>query len=232
MKFPSPLVRARLIKRYKRFLADVELESGECLTAHIANPGAMTGLAEPGMEVWLSKSDNPKRKLAYSWELVRVGRCLVGVNAGLPNAIVEEALRGGTIRELAGYSELRREVPYGSNSRVDFVLSGGRRKPHYVEVKNVTLKQGKLAAFPDSVTARGTKHLVELASLARKGTLATMLYVVQRRDCDAFTVAGDIDPAYAAALVEARAAGVGVLCYVCAMRTTSIRLETPMRITI
>ncbi len=232
MKFSSPLVRGRLIKRYKRFLADVELDSGEHLTAHVANPGAMTGLAEPGMEVWLSKSDNPKRKLAYSWELVRVGRQLVGINAGLPNRIVEEALANGIIKELAAYPEIRREVAYGTNSRVDFLLSGERGQPHYLEVKNVTLKRGKFAAFPDSVTARGTKHLIELTNLVRAGTPASMLYVVQRRDCDAFTVAGDIDPAYADALSEARDAGVGILCYVCAIRTTSIRLETPLRIAI
>lgn len=232
MKFPAPLFRGRLIKRYKRFLADIVLDDGTELTAHVANPGAMTGLAEPGMEVWLSKSDNPKRKLAYSWELVRIGRHLVGVNAGLPNRLVEEALGHGLIPELAAYPAIRREVRYGANSRVDFVLSDADGRQCYVEVKNVHLKRGKLAEFPDSVTARGTRHLVELAHMARAGMAARMLYVVQRRDCSAFSVAADIDPAYAAALTEARAAGVGVLCYVCAIRTGEIRLESPLPISI
>lgn len=232
MKFAAPLHHGRLIKRYKRFLADVVLDDGTALTAHVANPGAMTGLAEPGMEVWLSKSDKPGRKLAFSWELVRVGRHLVGVNAGLPNRLVEEALVAGAIPELAAYPQIRREVRYGTNSRVDFVLSDAAGKPCYVEVKNVHLKRGKLAEFPDSVTARGTRHLHELATLARQGIATAMLYVVQRRDCAAFAVAADIDPVYAKALSEAQAAGVGVLCYVCAVRTGEIRLECPLPVAI
>ena len=232
MKFSPPLVRGRLIRRYKRFLADVSLATGENVTAHVANPGAMTGLADPGLEVWLSTSDNPKRKLAWSWELARVGRHLVGINAGLPNRLVEEALGLGTIAELSGYAGLRREVRYGTNSRVDFVLSDGSRKDCYVEVKNVHLKRGPLAAFPDSVTARGTRHLHELARMAAAGCRAVMLYVVQRADCNAFTIAGDIDPAYAEALTLARCRGVEVLCYTCAIRTTGIRLVKPLRITI
>jgi sugar fermentation stimulation protein A len=232
MKFSPPLVRGRLIRRYKRFLADVTLATGENITAHVANPGAMTGLADPGLEVWLSKSDNPKRKLAWSWELARIGRHLVGINAGLPNRLVEEALGLGVITELSGYAVLRREVRYGTNSRVDFVLSDKDRKDCYVEVKNVHLKRGPLAEFPDSVTARGTRHLQELARMAAKGSRAVMLYVVQRADCDAFAIAGDIDPAYAAALAQARRRGVEVLCYTCAIRTTGIRLVKPLRITI
>jgi sugar fermentation stimulation protein A len=232
MKFSPPLVRGRLVRRYKRFLADVVLATGENITAHVANPGAMTGLADPGLEIWLSKSDNPKRKLAWSWELARVGRHLVGINAGLPNRLVEEALGLGTIAELSGYAGLRREVRYGTNSRVDFVLSDRSHEDCYLEVKNVHLKRGPLAAFPDSVTARGTRHLQELARMAAKGCRAVMLYVVQRADCDAFTIAGDIDPAYADALALARCRGVEVLCYTCAIRTTGIRLVKPLRITI
>lgn len=230
MKFSPPLVSGRLVRRYKRFLADVILDTGETLTAHVANPGAMTGLADPGIEVWLSKSDNPKRKLAWSWELARIGRHLVGINAGLANRIAEEALAAGTVPELAGYAELRREVRYGTNSRVDFVLSGNGRPDCYVEVKNVHLKRGRLAEFPDSVTARGTKHLGELARMAETGHRAAMLYVVQRADCAAFTVAADIDPAYAAALTSARAAGVEVLCHACRVRTDGIRLGGPLPI--
>ena len=232
MKFSPPLARGRLVRRYKRFLADVTLATGETITAHVANPGAMTGLADPGLEIWLSKSDNPKRKLAWSWELARVGRYLVGINAGLPNRLVEEALGLGIIPELAGYAGLRREVRYGTNSRVDFVLSDGSREDCYVEVKNVHLKRGPLAAFPDSVTARGTRHLQELARMAAAGCRAVMLYVVQRADCNAFTIAGDIDPAYAEALGQARRRGVEVLCYTCTIRTTGIRLVKPLRITI
>ncbi|MQA64307.1 MAG: DNA/RNA nuclease SfsA [Alphaproteobacteria bacterium] len=232
MKFSPPLARGRLVRRYKRFLADVTLATGETITAHVANPGAMTGLADPGLEIWLSKSDNPKRKLAWSWELARVGRYLVGINAGLPNRLVEEALGLGIIPELAGYAGLRREVRYGTNSRVDFVLSDGSREDCYVEVKNVHLKRGPLAAFPDSVTARGTRHLQELARMAAAGCRAVMLYVVQRADCNAFTIAGDIDPAYAEALALARRRGVELLCYTCTIRTTGIRLVKPLRITI
>ncbi len=232
MKFSPPLVKGRLIRRYKRFLADVELPGGERLTAHVANPGAMTGLAAPGLEIWLSKSDNPKRKLAWGWELARIGRHLVGVNAGLANRLAEEALAAGTVPELTGYGEIRREVRYGANSRVDFLLSGPRRKDCYVEVKNVHLKRGRMAEFPDSVTARGTKHLGELARMVKAGRRAVMLYVVQRADCEAFTVAAAIDPAYAEALTTARAAGVEVLCHVCRVRTGGITLDAPLPLAI
>lgn len=230
MRFPSPLIRGRLIRRYKRFLSDIELDDRTTITAHVANPGAMTGLAEPGMEVWLSRSDNPKRKLAYSWELVRVGRCLVGVNASAPNRIVEEALAKGTIAELGGYQRVRREVAYGRNSRVDLVLESDGRPPCYVEIKNVHLKRGERAEFPDSVTARGTKHLNELAEVANAGWRAVMLYVVQRTDCSDFGIAADIDPAYWEALKQARGRGVETLCYGCRIRRDRIDLDSPMPI--
>ncbi len=231
MQFDPPLVPGRLARRYKRFLADIELASGEAVTAHVANPGAMTGLADPGLEVWLSRSADPKRKLPWSWELARVGRHLVGVNAGLPNRLVAEALAAGIVPELAGYGTVRREVRYGTNSRVDFVLEGGRRrKPCYLEIKNVHLKRGPLAEFPDSVTARGTKHLGELARMAEEGMRAAMLYVVQRADCRAFSVAADIDPAYGAAFREARARGVEVLCYTCRVERDGIHLDRPLPI--
>ena len=232
MKFTAPLLRGRLIRRYIRFLSDFELETGERITAHVANPGAMTGLAEPGMEVWLSRSDNPKRKLAFSWELVRGGRHLIGVNASLPNGLVEEAIDMGIIPELAGYASVRREVRYGKNSRIDFLLQGEDRPDCWLEIKNVHLKRGTLAEFPDSVTARGTKHLHELMDVAAKGERAVMLYVVQRRDCKAFSVAADIDPAYGAALAEARSKGVETLCYVCKIRRGGIRLDAPLPIAI
>lgn len=227
MKFPTPLIRGRLIRRYKRFLSDIELDTGEAVTAHVANPGAMTGLAEPGLEVWLSHSDNPKRKLAYSWELVRVGRHLVGVNASLPNRLVEEALQAGKIGELADYGTVRREVRLGRNSRIDFLLQEDGRPDCWLEIKNVHLKRGPLAQFPDSVTARGTKHLNELMDVVAQGARAMMLYVVQRADCRAFSVAADIDPAYAGALAEAKRKGVETICYVCTIRRDGIRLRAP-----
>ncbi len=169
MQFPEPLIRGTLIRRYKRFLADVELDSGEAVTAHCANSGSMMGLAEPGAEVWLSPARNPKRKLRHSWELIRVGDGLVGIHTGHPNRIVEEAVRAGRIDGLAGYGGIRREVRYGKNSRIDLLLEGGGRAPCYVEVKNVTLRRGGRAEFPDAVTARGTKHLGELARVVADG---------------------------------------------------------------
>lgn len=233
MKFDPPLVPGRLLKRYKRFLSDIELAGGETVTAHVANPGAMTGLADPGIEVWLSHSDDPKRTLAWSWQLARIGRHLVGVNANLPNRIVEEALATKKIPELAAYESVRREVRYGTNSRVDFLLEeGDDARPCYLEIKNVHLKRGKLAEFPDAVTARGTKHLGELSRMVEKGARSIMLYVVQRQDCDAFSIAADIDPTYAAALEDARTHGVEVLCYTCKIRQSGIHLDTPLAVAI
>jgi sugar fermentation stimulation protein A len=226
MMFPAPLVRGRLIRRYKRFLADVLLDSGEVIVAHCANPGAMLGVAPPDAEVWLSASRNPARKLAWSWELVRIGRGLVGINTALPNPLAEEAIRAGTIPELAGYARLTREVRYGRNSRIDLLLEAPERPICYVEVKNVHLSRGDgLAEFPDCVTARGAKHLLELADMVAAGHRAVMLYVVQRDDCDRFRTAADFDPAYHAGLMVALAAGVEVLVYGCAVTVEGIRID-------
>ncbi len=225
MDFSEPLVAGTLIQRYKRFLSDVRLDSGEVVTAHCANPGAMTGLNEPGLRVWLSPARNPKRKLAYTWELVRIGKGLVGVNAMHPNAIVAESVGLGRVPELKGYGELRREVKYGKNSRIDLFLSAPERAPCYVEVKNVHLMRTPgLAEFPDAVTARGRKHLMELARAVGEGYRAAMFYLVQREDCARFALAGDIDPAYNEAFSAAREAGVEMLCYRCRVRPDSIRL--------
>jgi sugar fermentation stimulation protein A len=213
MRFPSGLIEGRLVRRYKRFLADVELEAGETVTAHCANPGSMLGLAAPGSRVWLSRSTNPKRKLGFSWELIEVdlgrGPALVGINTSSPNAAVSAAIRSGLIPALQGYANIRREVRYAGNCRIDLLLEDPARPPCYVEVKNVHLmRHAGLAEFPDSVTARGAKHLKALADMAATGARAVMVYFVQRGDADRFTLAHDIDPAYAAAFEAARASGV------------------------
>jgi sugar fermentation stimulation protein A len=228
--FEKPLIRATLIRRYKRFLADVELESGETVIAHCANSGSMMGLCEAGATVWLLPNQNPKAKLDWRWELVEVSQgeesVLVGINTARPNRIVEAAIEAGKIAELIGYESLRREVKYGENSRIDLLLEGPGLC--YVEVKSVTLKRDGEAEFPDAVTARGSKHLRELANMVREGHRAVMFYLVQRGDCSAFSIASDIDPAYGAALGEAMEAGVEVLCYACAVTTRDIRITDPL----
>jgi sugar fermentation stimulation protein A len=229
MRFPDPLLRGRLVRRYKRFLADVEAlegpDRGTVVTAHCANPGAMLGLAEPGSEVWLSPARNPARKLRYSWELVRVDGHLVGINTSHPNAIVAAAVAAGWVAPLAGYPSLRREVRYGRNSRIDLLLEAPERPPCYVEVKNVHLKRGSAAEFPDAVTARGAKHMAELAAMVAAGCRAVVFYLVQRGDCDHFSIAADIDPGYAVAHGAARAGGVEALCYCCNVSQETIELD-------
>lgn len=222
MRFDAPLVRATLIRRYKRFLADVVLESGEEVTAHLANSGAMLGTAAPGMEVWLSPASKAERKLKWNWELVTVDGHLVGVNTSHPNRIVAEAVADGLIPELTGYDGIRREVKYGRNSRIDLLLESPGRPKCWVEVKNVHLKRGDWAEFPDAVTVRGTKHLAELRDRVAAGERAVMVYLVQRADCTGFRPAADIDPTYAGALVEAMRDGVEAICYICRLSLDGI----------
>ncbi|MDO8607952.1 MAG: DNA/RNA nuclease SfsA [Phaeospirillum sp.] len=222
MRFDSPLVRATLIRRYKRFLADVVLDSGEEITVHLANSGAMLGTATPGMEVWLSPASNPDRKLKWNWELVSVDGHLVGVNTAHPNRIVAQAVADGLIPELTGYDSIRREVKYGRNSRIDLLLESPRRPKCWVEVKNVHLKRGEWAEFPDAVTVRGTKHLAELRDMVAVGDRAVMVYLVQRADCAGFRTAADIDPTYANALIEAMRDGVEAICYICRLSLDGI----------
>ena len=213
MRFQTELVPARLIRRYKRFLADCTLDDGREVTAHCANPGSMMGLAEPGMKIWLEPNDDPKRKLRYGWRLVdHENGHFTGVDTSLPNRAVKAALEGRKVHALADYGTVRPEVKYGENSRIDFLLTEPGLPDAYIEVKSATLsRRPGLVEFPDSVTARGAKHLGELAQMARNGNRAVLLYLVQRTDCTAFSVAADIDPAYAAAFADARAAGLETL---------------------
>ncbi|MBK1663641.1 DNA/RNA nuclease SfsA [Rhodospirillum rubrum] len=226
MLFPTPLVEGRLVKRYMRFLADVILDDGTAVTAHCANSGSMASVKEPGSPVWLSESANPARKLKYTWEIIRVGDAYSGVNTGTPNAVVAEAIAEGKIPPLAGYARLRREVKYGKTSRIDILLEDDAaaddapaRPRCYVEVKNVTLKRDPAwdgpIDFPDAVTTRGAKHLLELADMVDQGHRAAMVYLVQRTDGGAVAMAADIDPAYAAGLKTAIAKGVEVYCLGC-----------------
>ncbi len=232
MKFSTPLVKGTLVRRYKRFMADIVLETGDKITAHCANSGSMLGVTDEGAEVWVSLADNPKRKLKYTWELIRVGDSLVGINTSLPNKIAQESIENGVVEELQGYANLRREVKYGKKSRIDILLEDPVRPDCYVEVKNVTLRRNKLAEFPDAVTARGTKHLGELANQVAAGDRGVMYYITQREDCDTFTVARDIDPAYAAALEKAVAAGVEVICYSCKLTPEGIQVISPLSLEI
>ncbi len=233
MKFPTPLIRGRLVKRYKRFLADVALESGETVTATCPNTGSMMGLATPGATVWLSTSDSPTRKYPHTWELVETdlghGPHLVGINTNHPNRLVSEAIANGEIPELAGYASLRREVKYGLSSRIDILLEDPAKGMAYVEIKNVHLSRAAgLAEFPDSVTERGVKHLAELSAMVAEGHRAVMLYLIQRADAREFAFAADIDPCYAEAFTAARKAGVEALAYACHLTSDEIKIERPV----
>lgn len=225
MQFPTPLTRGRLVQRYKRFFADTVLDDGTEVTAHCPNPGAMLGLNTPGLPVWLSKSDDPKRKLAHTLELVHVDGGLVGINTMAPNRLVAEALAEGLIPELTGYASVRREVKYGTASRVDFLLQDEARPDCWLEIKNCHLMRTPgLAEFPDCVAARSLKHLLELEAMVAEGARAVALFVVQRTDCDGFSACHDLDPAFARGLDRAAGAGVEVLVYACDMAVAGIRI--------
>ncbi len=226
MTFDPPLTAGVLLRRYKRFLADVRLDGmAEPVTVHCPNPGAMLGVAPPGARCWVSPSANPKRKLPWTLEIVEADGAWVGVNTQTPNRLADEALAADAIAELTGYERRRREVKYGAASRIDLLLEDDARPPAYVEVKNVHLRRSKdLAEFPDCVTARGAKHLRELADMARQGARAIQLFVVQRPDCAALALAEDIDPGYAAAFADAVAAGVEPLAYACAVSPQTVRI--------
>lgn len=215
MRFQTPLVPARLIRRYKRFLADAQLETGEIITAHCANPGSMMGLKDEGLKIWLEPNDDPRKKLNYGWRLVdHENGHFTGVDTSLPNRALKAALLAHQVEELKTYPTVRPEVKYGTNSRVDFLLSADHAPDLYLEVKSVTLmRQAGRAEFPDSVTARGAKHMAELAQMKAEGHRAMLFYLVQRTDSETVSIAGDIDPNYAQSAHLAFDAGVEVLCY-------------------
>ncbi|MEO9654310.1 DNA/RNA nuclease SfsA [Marinomonas sp.] len=215
MDFPTVLLAGRLIKRYKRFLADIELDSGELITAHCPNTGSMKRCQQDNARVWVSKSDNPKRKLAYTWEIVEVDeQHLACINTGYPNKLVGEAIANGVISELAGYDQQKAEVKYGEKSRIDWLLSKDTGELCYVEVKNVTLleEDGK-GYFPDAVTERGKKHLYEMAEMVKQGHRAVMFFCVSHTGIDGVAPAGYIDPKYAQAFTDVLASGVEVIAY-------------------
>ena len=232
----APLLRGKLIKRYKRFLTDVMLESGEQVTCTCPNTGSMMGLLDAGNPVWLSVSDSPTRKYKHTWEMVeavnQAGKpARVGLNTNLPNKLVEEAILAGRIPALAGYATLKREQKYGKNSRIDILLSDDGKPDCYVEVKNVTLsRQAGIAEFPDAVTSRGAKHLDELADMVREGKRAVMVYLVQRSDASTFQLANDIDPAYGQAWEKATKAGVESIAMTCTMNDDEIICEREIEI--
>lgn len=237
MKFAHPLIEAVLIKRYKRFLADVRLADGEEITVHCPNPGAMLGLSDPGNRVWISDSRNPKRKLQHTLEMMEVtgpqGKTLVGINTMHPNKLAEEAILANRIPELTGYDTLRREVRYGENSRIDILLtdSNGNRPPCYVEIKNVHLvRTAGLHEFPDCKTARGAKHLREMADMVETGARAVMLYVIQRSDGDQFALACDYDRDYCAAFKDATSRGVEALAIRCKVSPQEIIACDPLTV--
>ena len=234
MRFQTPLVPARLIRRYKRFLADCRLEDGREVIAHCANPGSMMGLADPGMKIWLEPNDDPKKKLKFGWRLVdHEDGNYTCVDTSVPNRALRAAFEARAVTPLAEYGTVRPEVKYGQNSRIDFLLSEAGLRDTYVEVKSVTLnRQPGLAEFPDSVTKRGAKHLGELSAMVQAGHRAVMLYLVQRTDCSRFDLARDIDPAYGAAYDTARACGVETLCFGTTISPDGVNLAGPLEIVI
>lgn len=229
MRFPHTLIRGRLIRRYKRFLAEIELEDGEIITASCPNTGSMRGLSAPGSHIWLSTNDSPKRKYRHTWELVEndlgSGPVLVGINSGHPNRLVEAAIGADHLEALRGYQSLKREQAYGKASRIDLLLEDPTRGRAYVEVKNVhMMREDGLAEFPDSVTERGLRHLQELGDMVEAGHRAVMVYLIQRSDARALRMAADIDPAYAAGLASATKRGIEALAYKCDITPEEIRV--------
>lgn len=231
MQLPA-LIEGRLIKRYKRFLSDIELSNGEVVTAHCPNTGSMRRCQQENARVWVSKSDNPKRKLAYTWELVEVDeKYLACINTGLPNKIIGEAIQQGIITELSGYTSQKAEVKYGNSSRIDWLLSSDDKPLCYVEVKNVTLlEEDGQGYFPDAVTDRGRKHLYELAEMVKEGHRAVLMFCVSHTGITSVKPALHIDPKYTAALKEVVELGVEVLAYQTEITPQSISVSCPLAV--
>jgi sugar fermentation stimulation protein A len=227
MQFNNSLIEGVLIKRYKRFLTDVRLLSGDEVVAHCPNTGAMTGCADPNMQVWLSASDNPKRKLGFTWELgVTEKGHWIGINTNNANKVVGEALTAQRVKSLEEYGSVQAEVRFGQeNSRIDFLLTGQGKPDCYVEVKSVTLLEGQQGYFPDAKTVRGQKHLRELTAMVEQGHRAVLLFCVQHTGIQSVKVAEHIDPKYAQMFVRAVEAGVEVLAYACAINKQNITLN-------
>jgi sugar fermentation stimulation protein A len=231
MKYAQPLIPATLLRRYKRFLADMRMEDGSHITVHCANPGSMLSLAVAGRRCWLSHHAGSARKLEYSWELEEAPTGCIGINTARANTVVGEALAGGAIPELAGWPVVRREVVDGADSRLDFHLSGSAGPACWLEVKSVTMsREAGLAEWPDAKSSRGARHLEALARLANAGAKATLLFLAQRPDCTAFRIAGDIDPTYAAAVAAVDRTKVQILAYDCTVSPTGIELRKPLTI--
>ena len=219
-----PLIKGVLLKRYKRFMADIVLADGETVTAHCANSGRMIACSQPGRPVYLSTHDNPRRKLKYTWEMIEMPESLVGVNTMIPNKLVAAAIQSGNVPELNGYDSVRREVKAGKKSRLDIYLAGENGKDCFVEVKNCTLVTNGLAQFPDAVTARGRKHLLEMEQLVSEGFRCVMFYLIQRMDASAFSPADHIDPEYGKAVRMVAAKGVELLAYDVIIDLSGLRL--------
>ena len=224
MKFKERLLQGTLIKRYKRFFVDIKYEN-KTITAHCPNPGSMMGLLNKGNNVWFSESDNPKRKLKYTLEMIEIEKKMVGINTLLTNKIVLEALNKKKIKKLIKFNSINPETKFSDKTRFDFLISNNKEKC-FLEVKNVTLvRKEKIAEFPDSITSRGTKHLKELISAKKNGFDSYILYLIQREDCRSFKIAEDIDQAYKITFNEALKNGVKMLCYDCKLSNEEIKLN-------
>lgn len=222
MKFKNKLIPGKFVKRYKRFFADITLdENSEIIVAHTANTGTMKTCIGEGWPVLVSYHDSPTRKLKYSWEMIHNGKTWIGINTSITNGLAIEAIKNGAIPELAGYQNLKPEAKIGQ-SRIDILLSNSPDEQCYVEVKNVTLVENNSALFPDAVTERGQKHLQELMDLKAQGIRAVLLFIVQREDCDHFSLNNEIDPTYIQLLKEAISKGVELLVYQCNMQAEEI----------
>ena len=230
MRFDEPPLEGRFLRRYKRFFADVELPDGTVVTAHCPNTGSLLGCKVEGAPAWLRDSHDEKRKLRYTWQAIRIGSTWVNVETGLPNKVAHESIVAGRIGPLRGYAEARREVAYGNGSRIDVLLTKADGSRCYVEVKNTTLAEGRIALFPDAVTERGLKHLRELVEVVRQGHRAVQLFFVSRGDVTRFRPADEIDPAYGEGLREAADAGVEILAYRARVEPLELAIDRKLKV--